>query len=381
MAKKILFLITEDWFFCSHFLERALAARVAGYDVVVASRERTHAAIIRKLGLSFIAIEFNRRSINPVKELLILAKIFSIYRLEKPDIVHQVAAKPILYGSLVARLCFGKRIILVNAPVGMGYIFSSTDYTARFLRPLLRLAYRFLLNPERSRVIFENKDDLAEFIGQKAVRITDAILIRGAGVDLKKFMPSPLLQNEKKLPVVMFTARMLKDKGVYEFVAAAHQLYAEKITARFILVGAPDLLNPTSVSLQTLKKWHGHKNIEWWGWREDISIPLKEATIACLPSYREGLPKALIEAAACGLPIVTTDTVGCREVVINGVNGFLVPVRNSNALAQALRKLLLDTELCLKMGQKSRWLAEKNFSSAQVIRETLGVYATLICKE
>ena len=373
MKLKLLYLITEDWFFCSHFIERAIAARDAGYDVLVVAREQAHGDRIRAAGLRLISIEFARRRLHPLSELRLLLAIVRIYRQEKPDIVHHIAVKPILYGSVAARLTGVPAI--VNAPVGMGYAFSSADRTARLLRPLLLLGYRLFLNPHGSRVIFENRDDLESFVASGAVRRTEAVLIRGAGVDLIRFRPKA---EPTGLPVVVLIARMLRDKGVVEFVEAARNVHDEGIQARFVLVGDPDLENPASISIKTLETWHEQGDVEWWGWREDVAAVLAETTIACLPSYREGLPKSLLEAAACGLPIITTDAPGCREVVIEGDNGLLVPVRNVGALAEALKKLILNSALRQRMGGRSRDRAEKEFSSEQVISETLVVYSQLL---
>jgi len=373
MTQKLLYLISEDWFFCSHFIERAVAARNAGYAVVVVTRERRHGEQIRSAGLKLVPIGFERQSINPFGELRLLSDICRIYSRERPDIVHHVAAKPIFYGTLVARLLGLKAV--VNAPVGMGYAFSSSDTKARVLRPLIQLGYRLLLNPSGSRVIFENGHDLNAFVGSGVVRQNEAVLIRGAGINLAAFQPHPV---EAGIPVVMLIARMLRDKGVMEFVAAAHQLHASGVQARFVLVGNPDAANPASISLDTLKSWNGANGVEWWGWRDDIAEVLRQAHIVCLPSYREGLPKSRLEAAACGLPIVTTDAVGCRDVVTDGQNGYLVPVKDVPSLAIALQKLIADPELRRTMGEKGRKRAENEFSSERVITETLAVYRQFV---
>ena len=366
---KLLYLITEDWFFCSHFIERAMAARHAGFDVVVVAREGALAARIRDAGLRFVPLDISRRSLNPLREIATLLKIFKIYRQERPDIVHQIAVKPILYGSLAARL-LGIGAI-VNAPVGMGYAFSSSDMTARLLRPLINFGYRALINPPGSFVVFENKDDLNCFAENGMVRRQGAVLIRGAGVDLKRFHPAP---QPDGVPVVVLVSRMLRDKGVFEFAAAAEIVNRKEVIARFLLVGDPDSENPASIPPETLYGWHGRFGIEWLGRRDDVDVILGRAHIACLPSYREGLPKALLEAAASGLPIVTTDTTGCREVVIEGENGFLVPVKDAKGLATAIEKLVLDRAMRMRMGQCSRRLAESEFSSEIVIGQTLSLY-------
>lgn len=378
---RLLYLITEDWFFCSHFLARAQAAQAAGFEVVVAAREQQHGEMIRAAGLRFVPLPFVRRSVNPLRELWQLWLIWRLYRRERPDIVHQIAVKPILYGSLAARLAGVKAI--VNAPVGMGYVFSSQDRGARLLRPWLRLAYRRLLNPVGSRVVFENVDDLDSFIAEGAVRREAAVLIRGAGVDVAYFRPLlPLAEAEalpaiSTTPVVMLVARMLRDKGVFEFVSAAQQLHAAGVSARFVLVGDPDPQNPAALSEQLLRDWHGQQGVEWWGRREDMAQVYAQADIVCLPSYREGLPKTLLEAAACGKPLVATDVPGCREIVIDGQNGLLVPPRDVPALAAALHRLLDAPALRNEYGRAGRALVETAFADAIVIGQTLTLYATM----
>jgi len=373
MKPKLMYVISEDWFFYSHFFERALAARDAGYDVVVMTRERAHGHKIRAAGIHLLPMNFSRRSINPFSEFLSLARIFLAYRRERPDVLHHVAAKAVFYGSLAA-LFFRRGPAIVNAPVGMGYVFSSGERLARVLRPCLRLGYRLLLNPRRSRVIFENSDDAAYFIKNDVARAADTVVIRGAGIDVQKFRPA---SSPAEPPVVALVGRMLRDKGVREFVEAANQLHDAGVAARFILIGYPDAENPASIPLEQLRSWHGQKGVEWWGWEEDMTRTWRQVHIACLPSYREGLPKALLEAAACGLPIVSTDAVGCREVVRHGDNGLLVPVGDAPALANALRTLILDADLRTQMGKRSRARAEHEFSSERVIGETLTVYDSL----
>lgn len=372
---KVLYLITEDWFFCSHFINRAKAAQSAGFDVVVAAREQSHGEMIRKTGLCFVPLSFNRRSLNPLRELKQLWLIWRLYRREQPTIVHQIAVKPILYGSLAARLAGVKAI--VNAPVGMGYVFSSQDRSARLLRPWLRLAYRWLLNPVGSRVVFENVDDRASFVGESAVKLDASVLIRGAGVDIARFHPSVSTTKKNTVPIIALVARMLRDKGIVEFVQAAQALHAAGVAARFVLVGEPDIDNPASFDTRQLRSWHGQHGIEWWGRREDMPEVYAQADIVCLPSYREGLPKTLLEAAACGRALVATDVPGCREIVIDGHNGLLVEVRNVAALAAALRQLIENPVLRAEYGRAGRALVEAEFSDEIVIQQTLALYADL----
>lgn len=338
--------------------------------MAVAAREGKDAEFIRSCGFRYFPTGLQRRSTNPLTELRLLLRMLWVYREFRPDIVHQAGAKPILYGTMAAIVC--RVPYILNAPIGMGYVFSSTDRKAQLFRPLLQAAYRFLVNPSGSKVVFENGDDLNTFVEWGAVRRADAMLIRGAGVDLQACAP---VEAGNPMPVVVLTARMLEDKGVREFVAAARLLLARGVQARFVLVGGTDPSNPTAISEATLKEWDALEGIEWLGWRDDIPGILQQSDIACLPSYREGLPKSLIEAAACGLPIVTTDTVGCREVVEEGRNGFLVPVRSIEPLADALGKLIADGDLRRRMGLAGRRKAIEEFDTRKIAAETLALYA------
>jgi glycosyltransferase involved in cell wall biosynthesis len=367
---KLLFLITEDWFFHSHFIDRAIAAREAGFAVTVVARVRAHGASIAERGLQIIPLEMARTGMNPWREARAIAEIYRIYRRERPDIVHQIAVKPILYGGLAARLAGIPAV--VNAPVGMGYVFSSGQAKAKLLRPAMLLAYRSLMSPRNGWVIFENPDDRDYFADLGIVDPRRCRLIRGAGVDMDLFAPAE--KEPPGPPLVVLAARLLWDKGVGEFAEAARGLRAQGVQARFALVGAPDPLNPAAVDKARIEAWRQEGILEIWDRREDMPAVWRQAHIACLPSYREGLPKALIEAAASGLPIVATDAPGCREIARNGENGLLVPARSSPALADALRTLIENPELRRRMGQRSRELSVAGFSTTRINEETLAVY-------
>lgn len=375
--KKILFNITEDWFFCSHFLERAIAAKKKGYSISVISKENNHKKLIENNGISFYPVPYNRKSINPIYEFFILIRIIKLYKKIQPDIVHHVAAKPIIYGSIAAK--FNKIKSVLNAPVGLGFVFSSGSIKARILRPILKFLLKKFINSHigknmRNKVVFENYDDLNYFIKMGAVNPKYGCVIRGAGVKVKKNLEPKKITNK---PTITLVARMLKDKGVLEFVSAARQLKAKRINARFLLVGDIDPYNPSSLEKSALKKWNDERIIKWLGWVNNIESVLKETDILCLPSYREGLPKALIEGAAFGLPIVTTDTVGCRDVVEDGVNGFLVPIKNIDKLANRLSELIKNKTLREKMGKESYGIARSKFSSSIINSETLKLYDEL----
>lgn len=370
----ILYFVTEDWFFCSHFIERAVAAHQAGYQVTVLTRVREHGERIRAAGLTLIPIEIQRNGLNPFRELATLLQIAHIYRRERPALVHHFALKPIIYGTLASWLAAIKHCI--NAPVGMGFIFSSSSSLARLIRPVMQLSLRVLLNPPGSRVIFENADDLAESVKTGLVRAPSAVLIRGAGVDIATFKPH---REPHGIPKIVLVARMLWEKGIGEFVEAGRQLRARHIAARLLLIGAPDPENPASIPVTQLEAWARENVIEWWGYRSDVAAILAESHIVCLPSYyREGLPKALLEALAAGRPVVATDAPGCREAVRHGDNGLLIPERDPEALTAALITLIEAPALRQQMGARGRHRAETEFASKLVCAATLDVYRELL---
>lgn len=373
--RRLLFFVTVDWFFCSHFLSRAVAAREAGYDVAVVTRVERHGDVITKAGLRLLPLPLSRSSLNPLSALSALLQMVRIYKVERPDLVHHVALKPILLGGLAARVA-GVRGV-VNAVVGGGYAFTSQTLLARLLRPMVALALRVVLNTPGSKVVFENADDSSSFCGAGLVRPADAVLIRGAGVDPASFN---VRQNFDVPPVVMLVARLLLDKGVGEFVAAACLLRERGVSARFVLVGDPDPENRACIDASTLDAWRAEDVVELWGFRSDMPQVLSEATIACLPSYREGLPKSLLEAMAAGLPCVTTDVPGCREAVSDGHNGLLVPAQNVYALADALERLIKNPDLARRMGQRGRERLEQEFSSKHVNDATLALYLEMLEK-
>lgn len=366
---KLMFFVTVDWFFCSHFLERAVAARDAGYDVVVLTHVDRCGDRIREAKLRAIHLQIDRRSVNPFAGMMTLARVWRVLCLEKPDLLHQVGLKPILIGSLAARLSGISR--LVNAVVGAGYMFSSNTLTARLVRPLVRLGLKSLLNPRGSKVIFENTDDLGTFVDKGYVRSGDAVLIAGAGVKPEAY---PQADVSASKPLVVLVARLLWDKGIGEFVDAAREIRRSGIAARFAVVGDMDPDNRASIDPATLERWRGEGDVEFWGFRSDVAAVFEQASIACLPSYREGLPKSLLEAMAAGLPCVSTDVPGCRLAVHDADNGLLVPPRDADALRQALVKLIEDPDLRGWMGARGRARVEAEFSSQRVIRQTLELY-------
>jgi len=369
----LLFVVTEDWYFCSHRLQLAVAAQKAGYNVAVVTQETSHGDEIRQAGLRLIPIKFQRSGRNPFSDLMTIRSLIRIYKSEQPDIVHHVSLKPVLYGSIAARFAGIPNVI--NAMTGLGYVFSSEDSLARFIRFLISPLLRYIFSAENMMIVFQNRDDLKTLEDRNLVKHEQAVIIRGSGVDPDIYVPG---KNNLDIPHVILVARMLWDKGVGEFVQAAKILLAKGVSANFILIGDTDGENPVAISVEQLKIWQDEKSIEWWGRRSDVPEILQRSTIACLPSYREGMPKFLLEAASAGLPIVATDVPGCREVVINGENGYLVPPRNHEALADSIEKLLNDKTLRREMGRKGRALVEREFGIEKIVEETLSLYQRIL---
>jgi glycosyltransferase involved in cell wall biosynthesis len=365
--RKLLFFVTEDWYFVSHRLALAIAAKEAGYAVSVATRVRKHGNIIRAAGLRLIPFENSRTSVNPLGECWLLLRLIALWLREKPDVAHHVAMKPVLYGSIAARIAGTPRVI--NAVAGMGWLFSSGTGLARWLKPLVRHALGWVLRS--GTVLVQNPDD-AQLLVRMGVSEGRIRRIAGAGVDLQRFTPQP---EPGGVPVVLLCARLLWHKGVGEFVAAARLLKARGVEARFVLAGEPDQANPSAIPPEQLSSWVQEGIVEYLGWVEDMPQLLAGSSVVCLPSYYgEGLPKALIEAAAAGRAIVTTDMPGCRDAVRSGDNGVLVPPRDAAALAEQLARLLADPPLRRQMGARGRLRAEQEFGADSVIRQTLALY-------
>ncbi len=373
-GKKLIFLVTEDWYFCSHRLPLAIAAKASGYDVIVATRVAEHGAVIEKAGLRLIQLhQLKRSSLNPFKELLALFEIIAIYNHEMPDLVHHVAIKPTIYGSLAARLTGVTGV--VNALGGLGFVFTSKKFMARLLRPLLSKLFSYLLNNPCGRLILQNGYDMDLLASQGLVDATYIRLIRGAGVNLEEFSVQPLSDG---IPLVILASRMLWDKGVGEFVALAETLKTQGVCARFAIVGDTDTESPTAISYKQLSLWQEEGYVEWWGHQCDMPSVFAQAYLVCLPTYYgEGVPKVLLEAMACGRAIITTDIPGCRELVVNGSNGLLIPPHNIKEFAASVVTLLQDRPMCKSMGKAGRKIVESEYAIEHIVEATLDVYEEL----
>lgn len=370
---RILIAVNVDWFFLSHRLPLARAARDRGAEVVIAAADTGRAEGIRKEGFAFLPLPLTRTGTNLFAELRALWFLIKTYRQIKPDLVHHVTIKPVIYGSLAARIS-GPRTV-INAISGLGYTFSE-DTRANVLRPVTKALYRLALRPKDSFTVFQNPDDREDFIRMGMVRRERTALIRGSGVDCARF---PASEQPEGKPLIIFAGRMLWHKGVGIFVEAARVLRTTCPEAAFVLVGAVDRDNPAAVPLDQIQSWVREGVVEWWGDRPDMPDILAQAHIVALPStHREGLPKVLLEAASSARAVVASDVPGCREIVRHNVNGLLVPPGDSGSLAEALRVLLKSRELRERFGRASRSIVEKEFAHQIIVQQTLDLYSKML---
>jgi glycosyltransferase involved in cell wall biosynthesis len=371
--KRLLFIVSEDWYFVSHRLHLAQAALRVGYEVGLITRVSSQRDAIESAGITVIDWNIIRRSGHPWQEFKSLVHLWRGIRSFQPDIVHAVAVKPVVYAALACRFSGVKA--RVSALGGLGFIFSSSKKSARLLRPFIVSLFRFALGGKKSLLILQNPDDSKLLLSAGVISKKQMRLIRGAGVDTDAFAPAQILV---KNPMIILPARMLWDKGVGEFVDAARHIKAQKPNVRFVLVGTPDNHNPESVPFEQLTKWNEQCIVEWWGRMDNMPEVYRQSSIVCFPSYREGLPKSLLEAASCGLPIVTYDVPGCREVVKDQVNGFLVPLWDSQRMIKALMELLDNPDLCAQMGKAGREMVLNEFSQELVADQTMKVWDELL---
>jgi glycosyltransferase involved in cell wall biosynthesis len=371
MNKKLVFVVNNSAFFVSHRLKLGIAAKNAGYDVTVLAPNNQQKEKIEAAGLRLESYYLQRKSINPFTEFISLISLFLKLKQLRPDVIHGVSLKACIYTSIIGRvLKIGK---LVQSITGLGYVFIDESAKARAIRSIAGAAFKLAFRDERIKVIFQNNDDQQMFIKNHWLKESQCVMIRGAGVDTKAFKPSA--EPNGKPVKILFPARLLKDKGILEFVAACRNLLDKKVEFEGLIAGGLDPGNPNALEKDVIHSWRDEKVVTWLGHVEDMPECLKGVHIVCLPSYREGLPLALAEAAAAGKPIVTTDVPGCRDVVTDGKNGFLVPAHDFNLLAQKLEQLIKNPELRKSMGREGRKIAEESLSSDYVISETLKHYS------
>lgn len=371
MTRRVMLFANTDWYLFNFRLSLANAIRAAGHEVILVSPTGSYGPKLLELGFVWIAFNFSRQGTNPFTELRTVFRLFKLYQAYRPDIVHHFTIKCVIYGGLAARLANIQKIIA--AVTGLGHVFTTNSRKNVLLRPLVRSLYRFSLGA--SRVIFQNPDDLGQFLDAGLVSKDRIHLIRGSGVDTSRF--SPGVRQTATSPAcltILLVARLLREKGIAEFIDASKISGNRGANLEFVIAGDPDDGNPSSYTAADVAAWSKLRNVKFLGHVTDMPGLYAKADIVVLPSYREGTPRSLIEAAACGLPLVASDVPGCREICRHGLNGLLVAVRDSRQLADAILDLATNAGKRHDFGKYSRSLVEAEFSEARIIRETLALY-------
>jgi glycosyltransferase involved in cell wall biosynthesis len=375
---KFILFANTDWYLYNFRLSTARALQARGVDVVMVSPPGDFGPRFAQHGVRWVPLRMQRASLNPLREAGTLAGLVALLREERPDLLHSFTLKCAVYGALAARAA--KVPAYVNAVTGLGYVFASDRMKARVLRPMVSALMRVALGSKRSRVILQNPDDALAFQSLRLAPPQHIRLIRSSGVDIARFNADGRDARSDGALRVLLAARLLKEKGVHEFAEASARLRAEGRDIRFLLAGMPDEGNPSSVTREQVEHWQAQGLVRWLGHVDDMPALLRDVDVMALPSYyREGVPKSLIEAAACSIAIVTTDLPGCREVVTrDGHDGLHVVPRSAESLARVLARLDDDRALLRLLGARAREKALADFDERVVIRRTCEVYDELL---
>ena len=380
---KVLLVAHWDWVLYNFRLPLARALREHGYDVTFVCPFGEYVDKLKEAGFKCIHWSVVRRSVNPLREIKALFHLAYIYCQEKPDLVHHFTVKPNLLGSLAARLVARRKqrnkLKVINTFMGLGFLFSNYP-TARFLRVVTLPLFRFGQNNYTVWTVCLNFEDKERLIQMGLAAPSRTFVIMSSGVDVRQFYPNGQfdISHRRHIPTILMAARLLWDKGVKEFVEASMLLKERNVKAEFWLAGKPDDGNPMSVPEKFLQRWHEEGIIKWLGHCDNMLKLLRQVDIAVLPSHHEGVPRFLLEAAATGLPLVATDIEGCRMVVRDGINGYLVPTRDAQALASAIEQLVRNPELRIKMGKASREIAVKEFDERKILKQWLDLYEKIL---
>lgn len=378
-SMKALLFANTDWYLYNFRRPLMRELKRRGFTVVLLAPRGPYGERLAGEGVRWCDVPMERRSLNPLKELRLFIRLVQIYRHERPDIVHHFTLKCVIYGALAARLCGVERRI--NAVTGLGYVYVGSTVIARLLRPWVQALLRTALAGRRSRLVVQNVDDQSLFLRAGMLRSSQVTLIRGSGVCTKQFSPRALHSRHGRPFTVLMATRLLREKGVVEYVAAARRLQesSEGQPIDFWLAGLPDEGNPSAIAVSMLQQWQRHGLIKWLGHVEDMARLFDDVDAVVLPSYyREGTPKVLLEASASGLAIITTDVPGCREVVEHGVTGILVPPRDVDSLERAIRYLWKHPGLRSSLGRAARAKAVAEFDERQNVADTYRVYEELL---
>ncbi len=372
-GRKIVFVVNNSTYFVSHRMTIGLRLLEMGCEVHVVA-PGSCPADLSSHGFQYHRVNISRNGKNPLEEIKTIHALYAVFTRLKPDLVHLVTIKPYLYGGIAARLANVPAV--VSAVAGLGILFSQNTYSSRLLRLFLNPFYRFAFGHSNQTVIFQNKDDRAILQRFALLPERKIVLIRGAGVSLEKYSYRP---EPEGVPVVSLASRLLKDKGVLEFVEASRVLQQRGVKAQFWLIGTPDPGNANTVTQGQLDEWEKNGLVQCLGYRADIAELFAKSHIITLPScYGEGLPKVLIEAAACGRAVVTTDHPGCRDAIEADVTGLLIPIKDSTALADAIETLINNEKHRQQLGRAGRELAEEFFDVEKVVDAHIRVYSQLL---
>jgi glycosyltransferase involved in cell wall biosynthesis len=345
------------------------AAAEAGYDVEVAVPEATFDEAPDS-SADFVTYHLDRESLNPFRELRSLTSLTKLVSDRDPDLLHPHTIKPVIYGGIAARVAGVPAVI--STITGLGWVFASESTKGQIVEKGIQRAYRSAFAHPNHVVLFQNRDDQGLFVEEGLLAADQARLVPGSGVDTERFQPREELPEP---PVIMLPSRMIYDKGVDDFVEAARRCHDAGVEASFVLVGETDPGNPNTISTEQLREWDEEGPVEWWGWSDDMATTLNQASIVCLPTrYREGVPKVLLEAAASGRPIVTTDAPGCRDLVEDGENGILVPPGEPRKLTETLTELVINPSLQRSLGKRARQIAIEEYRVEEVVDTTLQAY-------
>lgn len=376
---RFVFFANTDWYLYNFRLSTALQLMSQGAEVVMLSPPGEFGGRFAEHGIRWLTLPMDRASLNPLREAWTLQQLVQLLRAERPDLLHNFTVKCAVYGAIAARAAGVPAV--VNAVAGMGYVFTSDHVKARVLKPIVSALMRGTLGGGHSRVILQNPDDADAFAASRLAPPQNIRLIRSSGVDTSRFRPRPRDATASPRPLrVLLAARLVWEKGIREFVDAASLLRRQGRTIEFLLAGMPDPGNPRSVARDEVEQWQRQGVLRWLGHVDDMPALLRDIDVMALPSYyREGVPKSLIEAAACGLALVTTDLPGCREVVTrHGIDGMHVVPRDAGSLATVLAQLDDDRGLLQRLGERARDQALSDFDERLVIRKTIEVYGELL---
>ena len=375
MKKKILFISNVDWFFISHRLPIGLEAISKGYEVHLISKFTEHKSELLKYGFILHPVEIHRTQkniFNLIKNFIIILKVI---KKVKPNLIHAVTIKPVIFGGIASRIF--NDIPFVASISGLGYVFVSKGKVVRIIKKIIKIVYKYSFSNKFLKVIFQNKDDKKIIQRFCSLKNKDSIIINGSGIDLNIYKPSEENHLSNK---ILFASRLLKSKGIFEFVESAKEFKGENVD--FIIAGKLDKDNPDCVPIDLIRNWESNGIINYVGYRKDMYRLICQSRIVILPSYYgEGLPKILIEAAACGVPVITTDHPGCRDAIIPEITGLLVPIKNSKSLTNAIKRLLENNNLCSMMGKSGRDMALNRYDINHVVHTHMNIYSELIYRK